>query len=301
MTTDTALLEPPPRRTDKLLLKQFGLSKTQRLQMLAWGNVLAQVAVPVGSACYFLLTQAHYLVSYPEPDGTSGSLVNVWLKDTWDRLPVHIDNFIGVNWFHTANQLAPLWWVTARHDFRKVLIGFIAALLIGAVTVGLKNRRRATPVRMIASVPLALAAAGVTAGVLIALFARVTPAVTHFGIGGNMPWVSEWIGRGQVELLVIGFASGWPAKMILARTFDTVQLMSIERNMAQGTTEQWWHKLVYPPNYRQRMKLLKAAGHEPELHSRWLGLTLTIGAPVFAFLAAFGVWLNYFGPAAGAH
>jgi hypothetical protein len=286
---------------DKLLFKKFGLSKRQRAIMLAFGLALAQVASPIGSACYFLWTQAHYLISYPEANGTNGSLVNVQLKDSWDRLPVHIDNLIGVNWFGTAvHQTAPLWWVVARHDFRKVLIGFIAALLIGAVTVGLKKRKRRTPAEMVMSVPVALVAAGLTAGALIAAFTKLLPVLTHVGVVSSNPWLSEWLGRGQVELLVIGFLSGMTAKMILARTFDTIQLMSLERNISQEATERWWWKFVYPPNYRNRFDLLVENGYECEAHSRWLGLTLTFGAPVLMFLAGFGIWLNYFGPAAGA-
>jgi hypothetical protein len=286
---------------DKLLFKQHGLKPHQRGIMLAFGLALAQIASPIGSACYFLWTQAHYHISFTEPNGTDGSLVNVWMKDSWDRLPVHIDNLIGVNWFGTAvRQVAPLWWITARHDFRKVLIGFIAALLIGAVTVGLKKRKRRTPAEMVLSVPVALVAAGLTAGALIAAFAKGLPFLSKVGVVSSNPWLSEWLGRGQVELLVIGFAAGAVAKMILARTFDTIQLMSLERNISQEATERWWWKFVYPPNYRNRFDLLVVSNHECETHSRWLGLTLTFGAPVLMFLAGFGIWLNYFGPAAGA-
>jgi len=281
---------------EKLLLKQYGLKKHQRLLMAVWGAGLAQVAVPVGSAVYFLVTQVRYEVGY---NGSTATLF--YLKDTWDRLPVHIDNLAGLNWFHTADQLAPVWWVVARHDFRKVLIGFLATLLVGAVTVGLKKRRQRTPLQMALSVPAALAAAGVTAGVLIAFFARAVPVVSQWGTANGVPYISEWLGRGQLELLAIGVLAGIPAKRVLARTFDTVQLMSIERNMAQGTEEKWWHKIVYPPNYRQRMKLLRAEDHEPQAHSRWLGMTLAVGAPVFVFLAVFGIWLNNWGPAAGVH
>jgi hypothetical protein len=101
---------------DKALLNRFKLRGDKRLIMIVWGLVLAQLAAPIGSAIYFLFTQVAYKTTY-------GGTTMTWfyLKDTYDRLPVHVSNLLGANWF--TSQAAPAWWVVARHDFRHVTSG----------------------------------------------------------------------------------------------------------------------------------------------------------------------------------
>ncbi|MDH2445131.1 hypothetical protein QDR37_14350 [Amnibacterium sp. CER49] len=279
---------------DSLLLRQYGLDKFERLEMLVWGLVLTQVAIPIGSAIYFLTTQTRYMV------GFQGKIYTVlYLKDAWDRLPIHIEDLFGARWFGPS-QKAPAWWVIARHDARHVLIGFIAVLLVGAITVGFKNRERASRAHMVLSIPLAFLAALATAGVLIAFFIYAAPAVDSLGTTSGNPYLQNLVGKGTIQLTIIGVAAGFAAKAVLKRTFDTLQLMSLERNLAQGAQERWWWKLVYPPNYRKRFEYLQASGDRGSQHSRWLGAVLATSAPILTLLLVFGVWVLYFGPAAHA-
>lgn len=289
---------------EMLLLKQFGLSKWERVEMLVRGVLLSQFAVPIGSFLYFLWFQMHYQATYLNSDGTTGSYFNVWLKDPWDRLPIHIDNLLHVGLFAPLGTVTePAWWVDARHDFRKVLIGFIVTLLIGALTVGFKKRKRASVRHMALRVPLAFLAAGVTAGLLIWGFLDLPHRVSNLGTGNNVTYVSDYVGSGQLELLVIGIVSGLVAKAILARTFDTLQLMSIERNIAQGDKIDGWKRFLYGANYRKRFGYVQKRVNEgsyPELEvgHPWIGILLVTLTPAMLFLLGGGVWLLYFGPAA---
>lgn len=273
-------------------LKQYGLDKSERVDMLLRGAVFTQFAIPIASSVYFLVTQVRYMVGYQRSVVTLLSL-----KDTWDRLPIHVENLFGTHWFGRS-QKAPVWWIIARHDARHVMIGFIAVLLIGAVTVGLKERKRASKAHMLWSVPVAFVAALATAGVLIAFFIYVAPVVKQLGTTSGNSYLQNLVGKGTIQLTLIGVAAGFAAKAVLKRTFDTIQLMSLERNIAQGAREHWWWKIVYPPTYRKRFRYLKACGNKGNLHNRALGIALAVSSPILAFLLGFGIWLLYFGPAA---
>ena len=280
---------------DKLLLKKYHLTPLQRVLMIAWASALSQIAIFVGSAMYFLTTQVSYEAGYG-----SSTVTLLSLKDPWDRLPIYVENLFHASWFGSS-QAAPAWWVVARHDFRHVLIGFLAALLIGAITVGLKKRKRASTAHMVLSVPLALMVAGLVSAVMIVVFDKVFPFVNKLGFVTNNPYLSDFLGKDTVQLTVVGVIAGIAAKRVLARTFDTIQLLSLERNMAQDPNQKWWWRFVYPPNYRRRFDYLVASGHESGLHSKWLGMVLAFGGPVLVGLLAFGLWLDLLGPAAHAH
>ena len=271
--------------------KRYRLSLVQRIPMLLFGLLLLEAATAIGSAIYFLVTQVSWQTRYGDK-----TTVLLYLKDTWDRLPVHVDNWLHVTWFGTS-QVAPEWWVTARHDARHVLIGFIAALLVGAVTIPLKNRKRATVGHMLLSVPLAFFAAMATAAALIAFFIFAAPFMEHVGTTTHNSFVQNLVGKGTLQLTIIGFVSGFVAKTILKPTFDTIQLLSLEGKIAQGDDEQWWWKFVYPPNYRHRYRYLCETGHTVEKHNPVIGFALTFGSPLGVLLLGIGVWLLYFGPA----
>lgn len=284
------------------LTKYLGkYSKSERAEMIIRGLILSQFAIPIGSALYYLWTQVHYLITYQDGNGVTASLVNVGLKDTWDRLPVHVENLFHQHWF--TGQLAPAWWVVARHDFRHVLIGFLAVLLVGAFGVGLKKYNRRSTGKMVLSVPYAFLLATVVAAVLIVLAVRVTPVINHYGVSQGIPFLNDLIGKGTLQLTIIGLAAGEVARRFaLAPTFAELQTRSIERNIAQGDTFVGWKKLVYGPNYRKRYEAVQVelAGAKPELGTPWIGVVMLLSAPVLTFLLGFGVWLNYFGPAATA-
>lgn len=287
---------------DKLLLKQFKLSKAERLEMILRGLFMSQLAIPIGSAIYFLVTQVSYQTSY---NGDTRQWF--FLKDTWDRLPVHLQNLFHNHMFNITGQGTPEWWYTARHDFRHVLIGFLAILLVGAFGVGLKNYKPASKLYMALSVPLSFVVATITAAAGIAFFAwgPVAHKLNDFGTSAAIPYVGDLIGKGTIQLTLIGILAGLAARKVLAPTFAQLQLQSIDRNIAQGDELSGWKRFVYPGNYRNRFALIKKrielGTHESRIGSKWLGMLISVAAPVTLLLLAFGIWLNYFGPAAGAH
>lgn len=117
---------------------------------------------------------------------------------------------------------------------------------------------------------------------------------------GAFPWLAEWLGKGSWQLTLIGVLAGLGAKRVFDPVADTLQLMSLERRLARKETEQWWWRWVFPPSYRHRFAYLKASGYVPERHSRAMGILLLVMTPVFLFWLGFGIWLRYWGPAAGA-
>ncbi|MCL2583458.1 MAG: hypothetical protein FWE35_13500 [Streptosporangiales bacterium] len=279
----------------ELLWNKYKLTGAQRLVMIVWGLALSQIASPVGSSIYFLITQVSYQVRY------RSTVTTLWyLKDTWDRLPVHIQNLLGQHWF--ASPSAPLWWVDARHDTRHVLIGLIGILLVRSLTIGFKEnpRPRASTLRIVLSPFAVLAIGTAVAAALIAFFAKVFPAVLRIGFVSGSTWLTEWLGKDSWQLTLIGVVAGLAAKWAFDPVADTFQLMSIENQLAAGDTERWWWHWFYPPNYRARFAYLKASGHEPQRHGKAMGVALIMSAPVFLFLLGFGIWLVYFGPASTA-
>jgi hypothetical protein len=284
---------------DRLLLR---LSPAQRSEMIARGVLLSQFAIPIGSAVYFLLFQVAYQTDYNGDQRTW-----FYLKDAWDRLPVHLQNLFGNHMFGITGQSAPPWWVTARHDSRHVLIGYLAVLLIGAFGVGLKKYKPVSRLRMASDVPLSFLAASAVAAAGIWFFAwhPVAGFLNKLGTDPNLPYVGDLIGKGTVQVTLIGVLAGLAARKILAPTFAQLQLMSIDRNIAQGDALTGWKRFVYPANYRNRFgyrqSQLIREKRKPGLGSRWMGIALSFAAPVALLLLAFGIWLNYFGPAAGAH
>lgn len=290
-------MRQPKFVTDKLLLKEYKLTKAERLEMLIRGLALTQIAVLIGSALYYLWTQVHYLIQHGQRDGSTASFINVNLKPVWDNLPVYLDNALHTGWF--AHVLPPDVWDTARHDVRKVLIGFIAFALVGALTVGLKKYKRATWKHVVWSVPAAFFSTILTASGLIFLSIKFWPS--GWGASNSIPYASQFIGSGQIQLVLIGALSALPARLLLARDLATLQLISIDRNIAQGEVVTGVRKFVYPAAYRRRWRNEVKEGNKGNLGSRWLGITLTVVAPALIFLTAFGGWLNYLGPAAGAH
>jgi len=288
---------------DMLLFKQFGLTKKERGIMLAFAVALSQIAIPIGSAVYFIFTQTRLFWSYPKGHFT---FVNYYLADLWDRLPIHIDNWLHHPYFaKLGTTAAPAWWVNDRHDLRHVIIGFIAIMLIGALTIGLKKRKRAGTLYMLGSFPLGGLLAFITAGVLI--FAVNRAGIASWGTNTGNPYVQDFLAN--IPITVIGVLAGLAAKTVLKRTFYTIQLISQEKNLTQArakcrdegsseTTVVLPHAWMYPPTYRKQFDYLVASNHVTKPHGPAMGLLMTTAAPVLTFLLAFGVWVNYFGPAA---
>lgn len=274
----------------QLLLSQYKLTGWQKLEMIARGTALSQVASAIGSAVYYLFTQ----VKYGTQNAGAPYFTWVGLKDTWDRLPVHVRNLVGAHWF--TGQAVPPWWVTARHDARHVFIGLVAYLLIASLTIGMsrKPRRRVHPFWIAASpVTVMLAAVpGAAAGIL--LVSKGLPMVMHWGVASGNIWVREWLGKGSWQLTIIGLLAGkFFAQTVFRPVADTIQLTSIEKHITDGDKPKFWWKIVYGPAYMNRHGYLVASRHACPVHSKILGTIMLAGTPVLAFWLGYGIWLKY--------
>jgi len=277
----------------QLLFRKYKLTKKQRAVMFAWGFVLAYIATPVGNAIYYLATQ----VRYGTQNAGAPWFILFYLKDTWDRLPVHVQNLLGAHWF--TGQGAPPWWVTARHDARHVLIGILILLLVGSVTIGLsgKPRKRVRPAWIALSPVTTLIAAipGAAVGIVIFVKTPVGSWVMRWGARTGFPPVDVWVAKGTWQLTLIGLLAGYFfARRVFNPVADTIQLTSIEKHITERETPKWWWKLVYPPNYRNRYALIVAEGRPCQPHGKTMGVIMFLAAPVFLSLLAYGIWLTYF-------
>jgi hypothetical protein len=299
MTVLNALRKPKILSPDGLLLRKYKLSKVQLAIMAVYGLVLAQLAVPIGSAIYYLGTQVSYKAQ--AKGGQDITIIGSADKpgDWWDRLPNHLQNIFGNQMFGITSPARPKLWITASHDIRHVLIGTIVGLLVGSLTVGLKRYPRLKPWQMALSVPAAFLTAILVATGLITFFTVVGAgdALNKWGVSTGNQFVAGWVGSGTLLVTVIGVVSGIAAKKVLAPTFSTVQLFSLEDRIGEGRKVPKW----FPPNYRRRHDYLVASGHECKSHGKYMGVFLAFIIPVLFLLAAYGVYLLYFGPASHAH
>jgi hypothetical protein len=282
------------------LLKKHKLRVTDRGLLLMWGALLSQVAVPIGSAIYFLVTQVAYQTKYGNTTTTF-----IGLKDTWDRLPVHVQNLLHNKYLGHAHQAfglhsqsAPLWWVTARHDARHVLIGFLGTLLVLGIMVGFKYVKKLKWHQMLGHLVLAFLASAAVAAVMIVLLSHGLAFAEHWGTKSGNPWVADWVNKGSWQLTIIGIAAGIPAHKILAPVFGTFQTMQAEKRLARKSPPPKW----FPPNYRHRYDYLEdkytdqqEAALRVANQSKVLKVVLFIAIPVLTFLLGFGIWLNYGG------
>lgn len=280
---------------DQLLFQKYKLTRKQKLIMTAWGIALGFIATPVGNAIYYLITQVRY-----ETSNAGQPPFTFWyLKDAWDRLPVHVDNLLHLGWFTSGSQTEPPWWVTARHDARHVLIGILIMLMVGSVTIGMsaRPRKRVKPAWIALSPLTVLLAAipGAAAGILLFVRTPLDKWVMGWGAQTGFPPVDAYLAKGSWQLTAIGLLAGYFfAKRVFRPVADTVQLTSIEKKLAGNDTPEWWWHLAYTPAYRNRYKLLKAGGHVCEPHGKTMGVIMFLAAPAFLALLAYGTWLTYF-------
>lgn len=298
----------PQALADKLLLRNHKLTVTERGEMIVRKLLMTQIAIPVGSAIYWLLSQVHYLWQYTQASGATASLINVNLKKPWDNFPYYFDNMISHPLFsplvrNAATAAAPAWWVADRHNYRHVLIGFLAYLFVGAFAVAaIKVKKRASTGYMLFSFPAAFAVAiGVSTGLLF-LLNKYVAALGTKGVGSGVPFVSDLTGTGAWEPTLIGVLAGLFAHLILLRTFATFQQVSIERNMAQGDkVPTGLRRYLYGSAYTNRWQLMIDRRHVPprsrngRIKGAWIGPALTFTALAVFVLLGVGLWLNYFG------
>ena len=275
---------------DALLLSEYKLTRRQKLVMFLWGLVLSQVAGPVGDAIYYLGTQ----VNYGTENAGAPWFTWVGLKDSWDKLPVHLSNLLHLHWFG-GSQKAPIWWVVARHDARYVIIGLIGMMMISLLTTGLgkKEHKRVHPFFIFtAPVWVLLAAApGTAAGIL--LVSKVFPVVMHWGLSVGNPFIAEFLNKGHWQLILVGVLAFQSAKRVYRPIASTVQLMFLERKIYNGDKPKWWWKFAYLPSYLNRYDYLVARGEKGRLHGKAMTELMMAGMVAFVVFLAYGIWLKY--------
>ena len=291
-------------RTARADIPKIKLLSWPGAESVLWSIVLTHLVKWAGNWAYFMTWQIRYAVGYGQ-----GLWTVLYLKDAWDRLPVHVENLLGQHWF--ASQAAPQWWVTDRHDARDVGIALFATL--GVVFLFSKPRHpdgdRLTIRQYARALALALAAAAVPIAAIGVLAWRVTWLHEHgwqvparFGVLASE--ANGWIAAGVWITVAMGIAGGLAAKPFLRRPADDVQWFFAERSAARiSSTATGLNRLrgtlvIGSPAHRKRVEWLLADDPALPKRSPWLvrGL-LAIGFLSLAAAGA-GAWLTLAGPAA---
>lgn len=275
-----------------------------KLENIAWVVIIGHIIHWAVNSLYFLGTQVRYQVGYQTGDWT------VWyLKDAWDRAPVHISNMLQAHWF--ISQAAPEWWVFDRHAARYLVTG----ILTGVVVFFLFSRpRRARKdyswYRMAATPILALlfAAPGVALGGL--LIWQVPWFSRHgFTIHSTAAYANEvnsFLASGKLDLFLLGLLGSWLfARFASMGPADEAQWFFAERKAyrtanASGVTGWASRYVIGPPGYRARVYAMLRGDVAPKEHGNALIFVLLGAAFIIVLLAGFGAWLTLAGPAAGA-
>jgi hypothetical protein len=302
-------IDRPPRRAARPDIPKIRLLSWAGLESLVWAAAIAHLVKWAVSFGYFAAFQVRYAVGYGQGTWT------VWyLKDWWDRLPVHVQNALNglgwrVHWFSTQNE--PLWWITWRHDIRDVTIAVVATIIVELMFAKPKYPVDDNPgLRVyLVSVPLALLAALVPIA-LIGVLAWKVPWLLQHGYrvpasyGAAASEVNGWIEAGTWITVAMGVAGGLVAKRIIQRVADDVQWFFAERSAgkirAESALSLTGSRVIGTPAHRKRVHWLLDNVTLDELPSRspWLVRGLLIAGFFAVAFAAAGAWLNLVGPAA---
>jgi hypothetical protein len=298
--------QPRPKRGSKSTdIPKIRLLSWPGLESVAWGVVIAHIIKWAVSFGYFAAFQVRYLVGYGKGTWT------VWyLKDAWDRLPVHVANLLGQPWFQT--QAEPLWWITWRHDIRDVTIAVVATIIVELMFAKPKYPVDDNPgLRVyLTSVPLAIGAAlvpiaavGVLAWKVPWLLQHGYAVPAHYGTVASE--VNGWVAAGIWITVLMGILGGIVAKRVIQRVADDIQWFLAERSAAKirsssGLNALRGERVLGTPAHRARVHWLLDHVTLSGLPARnpWIvrGL-LVLGFFTLVFAGA-GAWLNLAGPAA---
>jgi hypothetical protein len=303
----------------KLNIPRIKLLSWLGLESIVWGVVIGHIVKWIGNALYFLVWQVRYGVGYKSTMFTGS------LKDTWDRLPVHIMNLLGTHPALVPDQAAPLWWITWRHDIRDVGIALFATLAVAFMFTKPKYEMDDAPSlrRYVVAVPLALLAA-LAVIVPLGLLAWKLPWLTHHGFsvpasyGALASEVNGFIAAGTWITALMGIAGGLVAKPIIKRVADDIQWFFAERsagkiiskhqgdragllgglNSALSGTVLRNDRVLGTPAHRARVRWIIRNRPDTQPRSPILARVLLAAGALVLPVAALGAWLTLWGPAA---
>lgn len=298
--------QPVPRRGGQSTdIPKIRLLSWLGLESILWGVVIAHIIKWAVSFGYFAAFQVRYLVGYGK-----GTWTFWYLKDWWDRLPVHIANLLRQPWF--SSQAEPLWWITWRHDIRDVTIAVVATIIVELMFAKPKYPVDDNPgLRVyLTSIPLAIGAALVPIAT-VAVLAWKLPWLTHHGLsvpahyGVIASEVNGWVAAGTWITVLMGIGGGIAAKKIIQRVADDIQWFFAQRSAAKirsssGLSALRGERVYGTPAHRARVHWLLDHVTLSELPSRnpWIVRGLLVLGFLTTAAAGAGAWLNLAGPAA---
>jgi hypothetical protein len=301
--TAASIAQPSGRRHRKSTdIPKIRLLSWLGLESIVWGVIIAHLVKWAVSFGYFAIFQVRYAVGYGK-----GLWTVAYLKDAWDRLPVHVANLLGQPWF--KNQQEPLWWITWRHDIRDVTISVVATIIVRLLFAKPKYPADDRPGLKVylTRVPLALLAALVPIA-LIGVLAWKVPWLLQHGYkvpasyGTAASEVNGWIAAGTWITVAMGILGGLVATKVMQRVADDIQWFFAERSAAKIQAESRLtltaNHAVGTPAHRARVHWLLDNSPDLPARARWLVWFLLPVAFVFLAFAGAGAWLNLVGPAA---
>jgi hypothetical protein len=299
-----SITQPGPRKA-RMDIPKIRLLSWLGLESVIWGVVIAHIIKWAVSFGYFAAFQVRYAVGYGKELWTV-----LYLKDAWDRFPVHIANLLRQPWF--SSQAEPLWWITWRHDIRDVTIAVVATIIVELMFAKPKYPVDDNPgLRVyLTSIPLALGAALVPIAV-VAVLAWKLPWLTQHGLmvpahyGVVASEANGWIEAGTWITVLMGIAGGLVAKRFIQRVADDIQWFFAQRSAAKIRSSSGLNALrgerVYgTPAHRARVHWLLEHVTLSELPARnpWIVRGLLVVGFLTMAAAGAGAWLNLAGPAA---
>jgi hypothetical protein len=300
--TAVPLAQPRGRREKSTDLPKIKLLSWLGIESILWGVVIAHLVKWAVSFAYFASFQVRYAIGYGKGTWT------VWyLKDWWDRLPVHVANLLGQPWF--KSQAEPLWWITWRHDIRDVTISVVATIIVRLLFAKPKYPADDRPGLKVylTRVPLALLAALVPIAIIGVLAWKVPWLLQHgYAVPARYGTVASeangWIAAGTWITVLMGIAGGLVATKVMQRIADDIQWFFAERSAAKIQAESklslTGSRVIGTPAHRARVHWLLEHKTDLPPRSPWLVRALLIvGFFAMAFAGA-GAWLNLVGPAA---
>jgi hypothetical protein len=288
------------RATKGRNIPKISLLSGAGIESVGWGIVIAHLVKWAVSFGYFATWQVRYAVGY----GPTLFTV-VYLKDFWDRLPVHVQNLLGQHWF--PGQAEPAWWITWRHDIRDVGIALIATIIVRLMFAKPKYGvdDNPGPAVYLTRIPLAIGAALVPIAIM-GVIAWKLPWLTHHGLtvpsryGAAAAASNEWLAAGTWITAVMGILGGLVATKVIQRVADDIQWFWAQRSAAKLRAEGFLStgRVIGTPAHRLRVHWLLDNSPELPVRSPWLVRIMVAIAFLSLLFAGAGAWLNLVGPAA---